>query len=56
MHAQECPNCGSHSTNKEMMKEYGGEIQVVRTCEDCPTQYTLGYGNPVVMESTTVEE
>lgn len=39
-----CPECGSWDTEKVHTEDYDGlSIEIIKICNECPTQYTLVY-------------
>lgn len=52
---RECPDCGSHDTERVHTEWLTAAVEETRICNDCPTQYTLSFGRPVV-ESTWSSE
>ena len=44
----ECPECGCHDTERVFVDWWTDEVQETRICNECPTQYTINYGNPRV--------
>jgi len=53
---KQCPNCGSYNTERVHVEWYTYEVEEVRICNDCPTEYTLIYDNPVVAQQETYDE
>jgi hypothetical protein len=49
-----CPECDSQST-RQHTEFHRDMIEVVRTCDECPTQWVASYGNPVVREVQTFD-
>jgi len=45
-----CPECDSHDTSREWIEWHRDMVEEVRICEDCPTQWTVGYGDPHVKD------
>ena len=48
-----CPNCGGKTRHEDTLNRWNDEIRHVRTCRECPTQYEVSYGHPIV---TNVQE
>jgi protein-arginine kinase activator protein McsA len=45
---KQCPECGDWNTERVHVEWLSDVVEEVRICEDCPTQYTISYGNPYV--------
>lgn len=43
-----CPECGSHSTERVHMSIHSVVVEEVRICNECPTQYTVKYEDPII--------
>lgn len=52
---QECPNCESWETERVHIEWYTYEVETVRICHNCPTQYTLNYADPQVIQQEQVK-
>lgn len=53
---KECPECGSFNTDRVHVEWYSNAVEEVRICGDCPTQYTVSYANPDVMDVISEEQ
>jgi len=45
-----CPECDSLDTSVEWTEWYNDHVERIRICNDCPTQWTVNYGDPRVSE------
>jgi transcriptional regulator NrdR family protein len=45
-----CPECESLDTAVQHTEFFSDMVERVRTCEDCPTQWTVSYADPIVKE------
>lgn len=45
-----CPNCESYNTETVHTSHHGHTVEHVTVCHECPTQWTIEYGEPVVSE------
>lgn len=45
---RECPECGSWDTERVHTEWMGQMVEEVRICHECPTKFTVNYGNPFV--------
>ena len=50
-----CPECDSRDTEVVHTDFYRDMIERVRICNDCPTQWTVSYGDPIVQDVLTEE-
>lgn len=50
----ECPNCGRLKTEKVDVTWYADDVEETRICNECPTQYTLSFGQPVIVDERQV--
>jgi len=50
---KECPNCESTDTERVHVEWYTQEIEEVRMCVECRTQYTINYADPVIIQEHT---
>lgn len=52
-----CPNCDSVDTEHAHTAVYPDEgmVHTVRVCNDCPTEYNVEYGSPLVTDVFTEE-
>jgi len=48
-----CPECDSHDTEVVHTEFYRDMIERVRICNDCPTQWTVSYADPIVQDVLT---
>lgn len=46
----ECPECGSINTDTVDTITMVDVIELVKVCHDCPTQYVVGYGDPMIKD------
>jgi len=48
----ECPDCGSLDTNREMIDWHRDSVEIVYTCDNCKSQFVTKLANPIkeVME------
>lgn len=53
---EQCPRCDSHNTERVHTEEFGEGIQHVYICRECPTQYTVVFGRPIVEDVYDTEE
>lgn len=44
---QECPECGDWNTERVHVEWGSDMVEETRICEDCPTQYTISYSDPI---------
>jgi len=44
----ECPGCGSHDTERVHVEWLTQAVEETRICNECPTQYTIHYAEPLV--------
>jgi len=56
MSPTKCPERGSENTEEIHIDTWVDEVEVFRACRDCPTDYCVSYGNPVVEEAFHVDE
>jgi len=54
MNHQHCPECDGNTevVNTEFHRDI---VERVRICQECPTQYTVSYADPVVGEVMALE-
>lgn len=52
---EECPNCGRLKTEQVNVTWYSDDVEETWVCTDCPTQYSLSFGQPIVVDSRQVE-
>lgn len=50
---KECPECGEWNSERVFVDWTAGGVEETRVCNDCPTQYTINYGDPVVTDVHT---
>jgi len=53
--AYECPECEGTVTERVHTERYTHMIEEVYICNECPTQYTIEYDNPVKQVDMVVE-
>ena len=51
--SRKCPNCEGIDTDREHVEWYTYEVEEVRVCNECPTEYTLNYADPVIAHEET---
>ena len=56
VHPKTCPNCESIDTELQWTDNETDAVVHVRTCNDCPTEYTVEFGDPIYREVTTYDE
>jgi len=44
----ECPECGGWDTERVHVEWMSDRVEETRICNDCPAQYTISYGDPLV--------
>lgn len=49
MNHQHCPECDCQST-KQHVEHHRDMIEVVRSCDECPTQWVVSYGDLVMRD------
>jgi hypothetical protein len=50
-----CPECEGHATERVHTEWMGDVIEEVRICDDCPTEYTVSWGDPRLKETRTYD-
>lgn len=50
-----CPECGSADTERVSQTRTADTIEEIRICNDCPTNYTVEFGNPMITEVVRVD-
>jgi len=45
-----CPECDSLDTERVHVEWHMDMVETVRICGDCPVQYTVSYGDPIVVD------
>ena len=50
---QSCPECGSYDTTVQHTDFHMDMVERVRNCNDCPTEWTVSYGDPIVKDVQT---
>lgn len=50
LNPNQCPECGSLATKMQMRERYSDVIIEVRTCDNCPTEYEVNFGDPHIAE------
>lgn len=52
---QTCPECGSIDSRHVHTEITTDTVERVHVCEDCPAEWTVEYGDPLVTEVVLVE-
>jgi transposase-like protein len=52
-----CPNCGGASGPERQATFHADDVvRVVFVCHECPTQFTVEYGDPEVVSTVDMSE
>lgn len=49
----DCPECGCPFTETVHVSWSADEVQRVMVCDDCPTEWTIEYADPLVKDVRT---
>lgn len=52
----ECPDCGSHDTERVHIEWLTDGVDEVRICNDCPVQYSNKFRDPLKQIDMRAEE
>jgi len=52
---RKCPECGCYDTTVQHTEFHRDMVERIRTCDECPTQWTVSYADPIVREVETYE-
>jgi len=50
MDVRSCPECGGKTKLVDRQTVWNSEMRHVRFCKECPVEYVVSYGNPVIEE------
>jgi len=53
MSVTKCPECGGRTKLVDRVTTWNDEMRHTRVCTDCPVEYVVSYGNPVIEEINT---
>lgn len=45
-----CPECGGETRLEYTENQWNSHVKHVRTCNECPTQFTVSYADPLISE------
>lgn len=51
-----CPECDSLDAEVVHTEWFADGVERIRICNECPTQWTVGYGNPIVTKVKNLHE
>lgn len=51
-----CPNCESADTEVAWTEWFNDYVERIRICNECPTEYTVSYGHPEIIDHRTYDE
>ena len=55
-HNQKCPNCDSEDVERVDLEEVSSGFEEVWICNDCPHQWIVEYGDPVIVNEQHFDE
>jgi hypothetical protein len=54
MNVTTCPECGGPTKLQHTRNIWNQEVRHIRTCNECPTEYVVSYGDPVIEDVSQI--
>jgi len=55
LNRKECPECAGWNTERVHVEWWSDSVRETRICDDRPTEYTIDYGDPQILDVRTDE-